>query len=116
MPPRGELPVAPRTELPVLLVCGEQRSERAAMQRVFVAAGFCVRLASSRAEAAKCLAHDNVRAVVILSGGHGRWLEMTATGLAFAPSPAGAQHIPFVHASGDDPTGALEAVRNLPAR
>jgi CheY-like chemotaxis protein len=48
-----------------LLVYGGTREKRRAMQRLLAGAGFRVLLASSMAEAAKCLAGDQVRAILV---------------------------------------------------
>jgi NAD(P)-dependent dehydrogenase (short-subunit alcohol dehydrogenase family) len=54
-----------------LLVYGGTREERRAMQRLLAGAGFRVLLASSMAEAAKALAGDQVRAIVMAEASAG---------------------------------------------
>lgn len=48
-----------------VLVFGADRQERLAAQRTIAAHGYRVLLASSRAEAAKCIASGRVRAIVV---------------------------------------------------
>lgn len=62
------IPHADDAKRVTVLVYGANRNERLSAQRAIAAHGFRVLLASSRAEAAKCLASGRVRAIVLTDG------------------------------------------------